>query len=436
MKDEHEYTENPVDDKMTAEEDGMFLSAMPTDELGEEADEMEDEESDDLISSFRPRGELPDSVKDGAYAYIQEIARTPLLTPEEEVECFQWFDTERQRVVELLDQLPPSILEKVQLKEKQRVGTKWKMQRGAWWSPMNIASILEETQKEIKAYQLAVEAEGVGVGESLVKLWTALQGAAQQMQEAKRRIVEANLLLVASLARKVHFPQSPLSFLDLMQEGSIGLMRAVEKFDLKKGFRFSTYATWWIRQAINRALDQQSETIRIPSYIWEVRRSIKQAHTKLASELGREPTIKEVAEAVKMSESRVAEILQSPKGTISLSTPLDSHLSGPVAATISDLLADESQMSPEEEVLFRSEDELLEKALSTLTSREARIIKLRFGLVDDTEYSLAEIGRKLGISRERVRQIESDAFRKLRHPTRAQYLKELLQAVSDRLRAR
>jgi RNA polymerase primary sigma factor len=176
-------------------------------------------------------------------------------------------------------------------------------------------------------------------------------------------------------------------------------------------------------QAIKRALDQQSQTIRIPCYVGETRRSIKQAQTKLARDLEREPGIKEIAEVVEMAESRVIEILQSTKGTISLDSPLSE--SSP-DATISDLLADDSQVTPEEELLSNSEKESLEKVLNTLAPRETLVIKLRYGLTDGTEYTLAEIGRQLGISRERVRQIEDEALRKLRHHTRVQYLKELL----------
>lgn len=428
-----EFTDNPVrgesnmNGELEFEEDDEFMSVLPTDESDE--NEIDDEENDDLISSFRARSDVSDSTKDEAFSYLQEIARTPLLTPEEEVELFKKFEEGKQWITELFDQLPHSILEEVRPKAKPKRGAKQKSPNGIWWSPMNLATTLEQIKTEIRIYQRGqsdndITAKDSGeVREFLEKLWIELGKAAQMIQEAKLKLVEANLLLVASIAKQHNFNRSSLSFLDLMQEGSIGLMKAVEKFDLQRGYRFSTYATWWIMQAIKRALDQQSQTIRIPCYVGETRRSIKQAQTKLARDLEREPDIKEVAELVKMSESRVVEILQSTKGTISLDSPLSD--SSP-DATISDLLADDSQVTPEEELLCSSEKESLERVLNTLAPREKHVIKLRYGLQDGTEYTLAEIGRQLGISRERVRQIEDEALRKLRHHTRVQYLEELL----------
>ena len=437
MSKQNKFTHSGTDDEQATElefEDNDGFLSVPTDRTNEVDDEentiAEETTEDSLISSFRRRSDVADGNRDEAFSYLQEIARTPLLTPEEEVELFQKFEEGKQKVTALLNQLPLCILEEVRPKTGRRRGAKQKETNGIWWSPMHVATLLEQIQKEIKVYQKHVETDGTMVSgdpveecKRLATLEDDLHDAVEIIQKAKRKIVEANLLLVASIAKQHNFNKSSLSFLDLMQEGSVGLMKAVEKFDLARGYRFSTYATWWIMQAIKRALDQQSQTIRIPCYVGETRRSIKQAQSKLARDLEREPGIKDVAEAVGMPESRVIEILQSTKGTISLDSPLSE--SSP-DATISDLLADDSQVTPEEELLSNSEKESLETVLGTLAGRETLVIKLRYGLTDGTEYTLAEIGRRLGISRERVRQIEDEALRKLRHHTRVQYLQELL----------
>lgn len=436
MSKERKFTHSGTDDDQAVElefaDNDEFLS-VPTDrtnEVDEEDSMTEDTTEDSLISSFRRRSDVSDGNRDEAFSYLQEIARTPLLTPEEEVRLFQKFEEGKQKVTALLDQLPLCILEKVRPKTGRRRGAKQKETNGIWWSPMHVATLLEQIQKEIKVYQKLVRADvtmtPTDQAEECKRLDTLqddLYDAVEIIQKAKRKIVEANLLLVASIAKQHNFNKSSLSFLDLMQEGSVGLMKAVEKFDLARGYRFSTYATWWIMQAIKRALDQQSQTIRIPCYVGETRRSIKQAQSKLARDLEREPGIKDVAEAVGLPENRVIEILQSTKGTISLDSPLSE--SSP-DATISDLLADDSQVTPEEELLSNSEKESLEMVLGTLAGRETLVIKMRYGLTDGTEYTLAEIGRQLNISRERVRQIEDEALRKLRHHTRVQYLQELL----------
>ena len=434
MSKERKFTHSGAGDERAEElefEDN-FLS-VPTDRTNEVDDEdsmTEETTEDSMIRSFRQRSDVADGTRDEAFSYLQEIARTPLLTPEEEVELFQQFEEGKQKITALLNQLPPCILEAVRPKTGRRRGAKQKETHGIWWSPMHVATLLEETQKEIKAYQERVETDVTMTSNDQVEecdrldtLQKDLRVAVNIIQKAKRKIVEANLLLVASIAKQHNFNKSSLSFLDLMQEGSVGLMKAVEKFDLARGYRFSTYATWWIMQAIKRALDQQSQTIRIPCYVGETRRSIKQAQSRLARDLEREPGIKDIAEEVGMPESRVIEILQSTKGTISLDSPLSE--SSP-DATISDLLADDSQVTPEEELLSNSEKESLERVLDTLAERETLVIKLRYGLTDGTEHTLAEIGRKLEISRERVRQIEDEALRKLRHHTRVQYLQELL----------
>ena len=475
-------------DSVTQYEDENPILSQPADESLSNTYNREDEldHEDDLISKYKPRtGDGMDGgTRDEAFSYLQEIARTPLLKPKQEVALFQDFNRGKEKVSQLFQKLPPIIIERVQASTKRRRGTK--NQTGTdpdWWSPMDLDLILKRIETEIKKYQVRVdtihspeifttlpaakivtneESKNGGTSsknpknsnvntietDTLVEelknsddtidqtnndtdlfnfdfdpLWKKLKIATAQVQYAKMCIVEANLLLVASIAKKHNFNRSSLSFLDLMQEGSIGLMKAVEKFDLKRGFRFSTYATWWIMQAIKRALDQQSQIIRIPCYVGETRRSIRQAQSKLSRELERDPNLKEIAQAVELSESRVIEILQSTRSTVSLDSPISDSSSD---ATISDLLPDEDQTLPEQELLVSSEKESLERVLCTLSEREKDVIKWRYGLRDGTEYTLAEIGRRLDISRERVRQIEDEALRKLRHASRIQSLKELL----------
>ena len=419
-------------DNKEDEDDGDFspLSA-PTDLTNE----------GQLITNFKRSGDNSEASKDEAFSYLQEIAKTPLLTPKIEKELFAEFGNQRKDVTRLLECFPDLILENSKPKVNRRRCNKDGLTGvEAWWTPMNISVVMENMENEIRSYKLRMygdfvpSLEGIEVNDEieddfitkpiLEKLWIELNRAVSHVQETKNAIVQANLLLVASIAKQHNHSKSALTFLDLMQEGSIGLMKAVEKFDLARGFRFSTYATWWIMQAIKRALDQQSQTIRIPCYVGETRRTIEATRAKLARELEREPSNEEIADRLgNIDVERLTEIVQSTRRTVSLDSPLSEASPD---ATISDLLADEDQSSPEDELLVNADKESLERVLNTLTEREKLVVQLRYGLRDGSEYTLAEIGRRLGISRERVRQIEDEALRKLRHPTRESLLKEIL----------
>ena len=380
------------------------------------------------LDDFQSPAEVTNNPADSAFVYLQKIARVPLLSQQQEIELFQQFEKAAQRITELFDQLPPPILQSVQLRFKQRRNrnpeTKQvsdSSQRGRWWSSMQIAAILDQIDQEIKGYQ-GIEIGGSQSLRCLDSLWLALNDATRKMRQLKEEIVEANLLLVASIAKRYLFNGNPLSFLDLMQEGSIGLMKAVNKFDLQKGCRFSTYAYWWVRQAITRSLDSQSRTIYLPIDLLAARRSIFKAESLLFHQLGRKPNLEELAEEVGLSQTRVAEILQAASGTVSLDLPLSDFSPD---ATISDFLPDENQPPSDQELLLASEKEMIDEVLSELSPREKLVIQLRYGLTDDREYTLVEIGSILELSRERVRQIQGEALDKLRRPTRLKYLEEI-----------
>ena len=415
MTNQDEFIDSPVDDQLidSHEVEAQSLPAVLS------AKELDD---------FQSPAEVTNNPADSAFVYLQKIARVPLLSQQQEIELFQQFEKEAQRITELFDQLPPPILQSVQLRFKQRRNrnpeTKQvsdSSQRGRWWSSMQIAAILDQIDQEIKGYQ-GIEIGGSQSLRCLDSLWLVLNDATRKMRQLKKEIVEANLLLVASIAKRYLFNGNPLSFLDLMQEGSIGLMKAVNKFDLQKGCRFSTYAYWWVRQAITRSLDSQSRTIYLPIDLLAARRSIFKAESLLFHQLGRKPNLEELAEEVGLSQTRVAEILQAASGTVSLDLPLSDFSPD---ATISDFLPDENQPPSDQELLLASEKEVIDEVLSELSPREKLVIQLRYGLTDDREYTLVEIGSILELSRERVRQIQGEALDKLRRPTRLKYLEEI-----------
>ncbi len=315
------------------------------------------------------------SIDDPVKVYLKEIGKVPLLTPEEEIQLAESIAYDSKEAIDALEEMKKSYAE------------------------------MDEDDPARDMYSLEIESQEALINEA---------------KRAKKRLAEANLRLVVSIAKR--YVGRGMQFLDLIQEGNLGLIKAVDKFDHTKGFKFSTYATWWIRQAITRAIADQARTIRIPVHMVETINKVKKVSSQLLHKNGRDPSAEEIAKELGMPVEKVRDIMRVAQEPVSLETPIgeeeDSHLG--------DFIPDDDAPAPADAASMMLLKEQLDDVLQTLTPREAQVLRLRFGLEGGHPHTLEEVGVEFDVTRERIRQIEAKALRKLRHPSRSKKLKDFL----------
>ena len=428
--------------EIDAEPDQIFRILAAFKEIGIEVTDGEKdfEEVEQVDDEMLLDIEMMDSVSldDPVRMYLKEIGRVNLLTAKDEVELAQAIEAKplhdalqalsvieeidgRQRSVE---EMLPDVIERLATVKRKGQQAHIAQELLGLNDLTKLQNLLDAAAAERRrqatngAARPRVRAEAV---ESYRIARYRLTERYERAYEAKQRLTEANLRLVVSIAKK--YIGRGMSFLDLIQEGNMGLIRAVEKFDYHKGYKFSTYATWWIRQAITRAIADQARTIRIPVHMVETINKLVRVSRRLLQELGREPSDEEIGEEMGITPEKVREIVKVSQDPVSLETPIgeeeDSHLG--------DFVEDREAVSPSDAASLTMLHSEVEDVLDTLTPRERRVLQLRFGLIDGHQRTLEEVGKRFGVTRERIRQIEAKALRKLRHPSRSKKLRDYLE---------